>query len=76
MVKIKEKDIMTLDQAPWIEYLVIDSKTYVLLSNLEKPDDFCVRRVNKKEDGEYIVGVDSRQEFDKVMQVFMEKYTN
>ena len=27
MVKIKEKDIMTLDQAPWIEYLVIDSKT-------------------------------------------------
>ena len=79
LMKEKEYNVVTLEDG--IEYteinrLVIDDKTYVLLSNLEKPDDFCVRRIANKDDGEYIVGLDSRKEFDKVMEIFMKKYTN
>ena len=75
----KEYNVVTLEDG--IEYTEIDKiendgKTYVFLSNLDNPKDFCVRRLMTDDDGDYIIGLDNKEEFDTVMKLFYDKYIN
>lgn len=52
-------------------YITEEKEGYVLLVNSENDDDFCIRKNVIKEDGkEYIVTLDSDEEFDKAMLLF------
>lgn len=75
----KEYNVITLEDN--IEYTEIDriednNNIYVVLSDLENPENFCIRKLINENNKEFIVGLDSKEEFDKVLKIFTEKYTN
>ena len=75
----KEYNVITLEDN--IEYTEVDkieynNNTYIFLSDLENPENFCIRKLIKENDEEYIVGLDTEEEFDKILNLFMQKYTN
>lgn len=75
----KEFNVITLEDN--IEYTEIDkieynNNIYVFLSNLENPEDFCIRKLINKNNEEYIIGLESQQEFDEVLSLFTKKYSN
>jgi len=61
-----------------IEYMVmdttfIDGNTYTLLTNVNDERDFCFRKTVVKDGKSYYVGLDNREEFEKVLVKFTEK---
>jgi hypothetical protein len=61
-----------------LEYMVLDeidceTNTYVYLSNVEDPEDFCIRKVENDKNEELLVGLDSNEEFDKALLLYSEK---
>lgn len=61
-----------------LEYMVLDeidseTNTYVYLSNIEDPEDFCIRKVENDKNEELLVGLDSNEEFDKALLLYSEK---
>ena len=75
----KEYNVITLEDN--IEYTEIDriednNNIYVVLSDLENPENFCIRKLINENNEEFIIGLDSKEEFDKVLKIFTEKYTN
>jgi len=75
----KECNVITLEDN--IEYTEVDkieynNNTYVFLSDLENPENFCIRKLLKENDEEYIIGLDSKEEFDTILNLFTQKYTN
>lgn len=61
-----------------IEYMVMDeianaNTTYYYLSNIDDEEDFCIRKIEKEKDDQLLVGLDSDQEFDRAMLLFMKK---
>lgn len=70
---MKEYNVVTLENG--IEYTEIkrldnNGNTYVFLSNLKMPDDFCIRKLV----GDEIFGLDSDQEFDQVFKLFGKEF--
>ena len=47
--------------------------TYYFLANIDDEEDFCVRKIEKENDDQLLVGLDSDQEFDRAMLMFMKK---
>jgi len=75
----KECNVVTLEDN--IEYTEVDrieynNNNYVFLSDLENPENFCIRKLINKNEEEYIIGLDSKEEFDIVLNQFTQKYTN
>lgn len=75
----KECNVVTLEDN--IEYTEIDriennNNTYVVLSDLENPEKFCIRKLIMENNEEFIIGLDSKEEFDTILKIFTEKYTN
>ena len=61
-----------------LEYMVLDeidseTNTYVYLSNIEDPEDCCIRKVENDKNEELLVGLDSNEEFDKALLLYSEK---
>lgn len=76
-MKKEEYNVVTLSNG--IEYtevyrLNVDNKTYVFLSNMDNPEDFCIKKIIKKNNEELIYAIDSVEEFDKVMSIFAKEY--
>ncbi len=76
-MKEKECNVVTLENG--IEYTEIDrinddNKTYVILSNADNPKDFCIRKLIKENNEDYIVGLDNDEEFDRIYDIFSKKY--
>lgn len=64
-----------------IEYMVMDeidnaNTTYYYLANIDDEEDFCIRKIDKNKDNQLLVGLDSDQEFDRAMLLFMKKNKN
>jgi len=79
--KMEEKECNVITLEDNIEYTEVDkikynNNTYVFLSNLENPENFCIRKLINKNEEEYIIGLDSKEEFDIVLNQFTQKYTN
>ena len=64
-----------------IEYSEIDRvnynhNTYVILSDLDNPNDFCVKKLINENNYEYIIELNKKEEFNNVLKIFIDKYTN
>lgn len=58
-----------------IEYLIISSKTidnetYTLFANINDESDICLRKTKYINNKEYYVGLDNKEEIDKVILHF------
>ena len=63
------------------EYTEIDRvnynhNTYVILSDLDNPNDFCVKKLINENNYEYIIELNNKEEFNNVLKIFIDKYTN
>lgn len=59
------------------EYMIIkrkkvDDDTYVLISNIEDPNDYTIRKEIIENGEEVVVGLSSEEEFDKVIPYFID----
>lgn len=59
-----------------LDTLINNNITYIFLSQLDNPENICIRKLKIKDNEEYIVGLDSNEEFDTILKLFLEKYTN
>ena len=72
----KDYNVVILDG---VEYTEIDrlkhnNNSYVLLSNLDNPRDFCIKKVMIDNDEEYAVQLDSEEEFRDILNLIALKY--
>ncbi len=63
------------------EYTEIDRvnynhNTYVILSDLDNPNDFCVKKLINENNYEYVIELNTKEEFNNVLKIFTDKYTN
>ena len=68
-----EESIILEDKKEYgiIDELIIDNITYLYLCDVEKPENFCVRKV--KDDK--VIGLDNNEEFDKALAEFTKKWS-
>ena len=57
-----------------IDTIVNNNEKYLILSNENDDFDICVRKILAKEDREYLVKLDTENEFNEVMTIFYTKY--
>ena len=58
-----------------IRYLIIkeienDGNKYIYLTNENDPEDFCIRKTIIKNNDEFLIGLSSKDEFDKALLLF------
>ena len=75
----KEFEIITLEDN--LDYAEIDkfnynNNTYVFLSEVNNPENFCIRKIKRENNEELIIGLENKEEFDTILKLFTEKYTN
>ena len=58
-----------------VDRQTIDNVEYLLLSNVEKPENVCIRKIVKKDDQEYLTKL-RNTEFHKVLKHFLENNEN
>lgn len=61
------------------EYAVVDeiednSNTYVYLTNIEDPEDFCIRKKVLENAEEFLVGLENDNEFEQALLYFTKKH--
>ena len=55
-----------------ITYIVIGKKNgYVYLANKDNPKDFMIKKEITKDNENYLIPIESREEFDKALQSFI-----
>lgn len=70
-------DVITLENN--LNYLVVDTllnenNKYLVLVNKDDEQDIAIRKVIKKEDREYLIKLDTEDEFEEVMSIFYDKH--
>lgn len=45
-----------------------NSIDYVLLNNINDAEDFCIRKIINENGESFIVGLDSKEEFDRILE--------
>lgn len=73
----KECNVFTLEnniEYTEIERIEYNNNTYLVLSDLENPENFCIRKLKIENNEEYIVGIDTKEEFDTILNLFSNKY--
>ena len=59
-----------------VDEILIDDVKYVYLAQNDDPTNFCIKKINHVNDMEYIVNLDSENEFKIALQKFYEKNHN
>ena len=74
----KECNVVTFDGVEYAEIHRLENKgnTYVLLSNLDNPTDFCIKKLIRKDGEPYIRGLSSEEEFNEILQLISEEFKN
>ena len=62
------------------EYLIVDAievdnNNYLVLAKEDSIGDFCIRKVISKDGKEYMVKLDTKEEFDRVLNEFVKKHS-
>lgn len=58
-----------------IEYIITDTiNNYLYLNNINDPKDFCIRKRIIEDNESYICGLDNEEEYDKALELFINKY--
>ena len=72
---MEEKEYNTIVLENGIEYTELDIiDNYVFLSEIENPKNFCIRQLETENNIEYIVGLKDKEEFEKALELFNNKY--
>ena len=56
-----------------IDELVYNEVKYILLANVDNVKDYCIRKIEIKDDEEYLCRLDDDNEFDMILDMFLEK---
>lgn len=56
-----------------VDKLIYDNNTYVLLSNIKNVKDSCIRKLVIEDNKKYLYKINSNNEFETVLNLFMEK---
>lgn len=76
---MEEYNVITLEdnlEYAELETITYNNTEYILLSEINNEENFCIRKIKKKDNEEYIVGLDSEEEFDTILKLLTEKYTS
>ena len=67
-----EVNVIEIDGVEYSELmqLPLDGNVYVYLSDLDNPDNFIIHKLIEEDGEEYIVGLESKEEFDKALMHF------
>ncbi len=71
-----EVNVIEIDNKNYyiLETLEIDNNKYFILANENDKKDFCVRKVIKENNQEFLVKLENAEELDKVLLHFCDKY--
>ena len=74
----KECNIVTLNGIEYTEIRRInnDGNTYVVLTNISNPEDFCIKKLITEDGVDYINGLDNEAEFNKVVDLLVDDFKN
>ena len=73
MISVINNSVITLEDGN--TYAVIEKiDSYIYLSNIKDPNDFCVRKRVVKNDENFLEGLDNKEEVDQAMKLFLEKH--
>ena len=72
----EEVKVIELDDGTYIvdDEITINNTKYVYLTNEQDIMDFYIQKVILKDNEEYLVSIDSDEEFDMAMQAFLNKH--
>ena len=56
-----------------VDDLIYNNTRYVLLSNIKNVKDSCIRKIVEEEDDVYIEELDNNAEYEKILNLFVEK---
>ena len=67
-----EVNVVEIDGTEYSELMQLqfDGNTYVYLSDLDNPDNFIIHKLVIEAGEEYLIGLDSKEEFDKALLRF------
>lgn len=67
-----EVNVITIDGIEYTEVmrLPLDGNIYVYLSDLDNPDNFFIHKLIEEDGKTYIIGLDSKEEFDRALLHF------
>ena len=73
---MKELEVVVLEDG--IEYAIIDKiringEDYIYLANTNDEKDFCIRKMKETETERHIIGLDSDEEFNYILTLFVEE---
>lgn len=72
-----EKEVKTVKLENGIEYIIvdeiIDKDKYLILVNEMNDLDVCIRKVIVENNEEYIIGLDSDEELNKILNLYYKK---
>lgn len=72
---MEKKEYNTTILEDGIEYVELDIiNNYIFLSEIENPQNFCIRKLETENNIEYIVGLKDEEEFKKALELFNNKY--
>lgn len=73
---MEDVKVITLDNKEYIiaDEIIINNIKYVYLTNEQDFLDFSIRKIEVENNEEFIVKLDSDQEFDMAMQAFTNKH--
>lgn len=57
-----------------VDALELDNNNYLVLGKEEAIGDFCIRKVINKDGKEFLVKLDSSEEFNKVLNAYVHKH--
>ena len=77
---MEEKEYYTINVNN-IKYSEVDTinynnNNYVFFADLDNPENFCIKKLIKENQEEFFEGLNSKEEFDTLLDLFMKKYTN
>lgn len=72
---MEEVDVITLNDGDYIitDEIDINNVKYYYLTKEDDIAKFCIRKINIINNEEYLVSLDSQEEFDKALLSFIEK---
>ena len=74
----KEYYTITIDNVKYseVDTITYNNNNYVFFADLDNPENFCIRKLVKENEEEFFEGLNSKEEFDTLLDLFMKKYTD
>ena len=74
----RECNVVTLNGTEYTEVkrLEHNGNTYVVLDNLDKVTDFCIKKLIQKDGNDYLTGLDSEAEFNEILDLVADDFKN